>query len=119
MPESNLVISAKQGAPKRFQIIQFKGILDENTASAARSTLDQLVQGAVFSYLIFDLTELSYINSKGIGFLVSVHAHISKNNQKLVLVNPNESVNDVLTLVGVNTIMNCFASPEEAIQSLS
>lgn len=116
--DAGLTLSLLDNSHTGFRVIEFRGCLDENTSEIARVHLEALTQGADFKNLVFDLSNLGYINSKGIGFLVSVHAHTSKNQQKLVLVNPNEEVSDVLTLVGIDTIIDTFGTLEEAYQTL-
>lgn len=114
--EHGLKMTLIDTAPEGFAVIQFAGVMDEETSGEARSKIDAMTQGKTFNHLIFDLSDLSYINSKGIGFLVSMQAHLSKENKKLAIVNPSETVSDVMALVGINQIIGVYDSLEKAYQ---
>ena len=116
--ENDLQIIRIEEVPQGFRVIKFNGIMDEETSSEARAKIEPMIADKNFKNLVFDLAGLSYINSKGIGFLVAMQAHLSKDDQKLAVVNPNEAVSDVMSLVGINQIIGMYNSLDEAYQGM-
>ena len=108
--DSGLQMSFSADSPEGFLTVQFNGSLDESTALDARARVDQMAEGHTFQYLVFDFTNLTYMNSKGISFLVSTHAHIAKDQKKLIIAGANQEVSDVMALVGIDTILKTVSN---------
>ncbi len=94
------------------------GEMDESSLETVKPQIDAVMNDTNVKYLIFDLTQLSFINSKGIGYLVSIHTHLSKDQRVLIISGANEEVMDVISLVGLTTIVKYFNTLEEATASL-
>lgn len=65
-----------------------------------------------------DISQLRYINSSGIGVLITVLTKFRNKGGELFLINPSESVNKLLIITKLNAIFNIASSEEEAIKSL-
>jgi stage II sporulation protein AA (anti-sigma F factor antagonist) len=104
-------ISQKPG----FSVIAFEGELDETVLEMTRTKIDPILNDAAIKAVVFDLTNLKFINSKGIGYLVAVHSHLAKAQKKLILAAANENVMDVMSLVGLTTIIPYFPAVEQAV----
>lgn len=100
------------------KIIAFSGEMDETSIETVKPQIDQLLNDTSIKFLIFDLTNLEFINSKGIGYLVSVHTHLSKDQRELILTGANETVMDVISLVGLTSIVKYFKTTEEAMGAI-
>ena len=57
------------------------------------------------SKLIFDFTNLKFINSEGIGYLMEVHSYLMKRDKKLIVVGANSYVKDVFDTIGIDEII--------------
>lgn len=97
------------------KVVHLNGELDEISVEQLKTQLDSLLEDTNVNQLIFDLTNLRFINSKGIGFLVSVNTDLSKDGRNMTLAGANESVMDVLSLVGLTNIIPYHATLEEAL----
>ena len=115
---SQLNISISDGPNTASKVVALVGEMDESTVETIKPQLDPLLNDANVKTVIFDLRQLGYINSKGIGYLVSVHTHLSKDQRDLVLAGANEAVMDVISLVGLTTIIKYFNTLDEALRSL-
>jgi len=93
---------------KKYQVIQFDGDFDKVGYEEVRETLNGSVKGFSGISLVFDFTNLKFINSEGIGYLVEVHAHLVKDNKKLIIVGPNDHVKDVFETIGINELIPIF-----------
>jgi len=100
---------------KSVRVVTLHGELDESVLDSLKVSIDPFLNDSACARLIFDLSDLEFVNSKGIGFIVSIHTHLSKDHRKLVLVAAQEAVMDVITLVGLTSILPYFATLDEAM----
>lgn len=98
-----------------IKVIHLTGDLDEISIENLQQIVDPILSDPSIKRVIFDFSGLRFINSKGIGFLVAVHTHLSKAGRILVLVGANEAVMDVITLVGLTTIIPYHNTLDEAV----
>ena len=101
-----------------IKVVSLKGELDESVLDSLKTQLDPLLDDASVLTIILNFKDLEFINSKGIGFLVSVHTHLSKDARKMVMVAASEAVMDVISLVGLTSIIPYFATLDEAVATL-
>lgn len=77
---------------------------------------DQIQKGV--KLCVVDISELRYINSSGIGVLITILTKFRNKGGELWLVNPSESVKKLLIITKLNAIFNITDSEEEAISAL-
>lgn len=112
---SQINIAITDGNQPGVKVVSLTGEMDEASLEPIRIQVDSLLNDANVKRVIFNLTGLEFINSKGIGYLVSVHTHLSKDQRQLVLAGANEVVMDVISLVGLTSIVKYFNTIEEAL----
>jgi anti-anti-sigma factor len=100
------------------KIMVLKGELDETVLDNFKVKLEPVWDDSKIQTFIFNLHDLEFINSKGIGFLVSVHSHLAKDKRRLIIVDAQEAVMDVITLVGLTSIIPYYATIEEALANI-
>lgn len=66
-----------------------------------------------------DISKVRFINSSGIGVLITLLTKFRNKGGDLVLVNPSEQVNKLLIITKLNAIFNIVQSKEEGVQSLN
>jgi anti-anti-sigma factor len=115
---AELSVTITDGPNPAAKVTALVGEMDESSLETVKPQLDPIMNDANVKYLILDLTKLSFINSKGIGYLVSIHTHLSKDQRELILAGASEEVMDVISLVGLTTIVKYFNTLEEATASL-
>lgn len=103
------------GPTAAVKVVSLTGEMDESNLDSLRQQMDSFMNDLNIKTLLFDLRALDFINSKGIGYLVSVHTHLSKDQRTLVLAGANEAVMDVISLVGLTAIIKYFNTIEEAL----
>jgi anti-sigma B factor antagonist len=69
--------------------------------------------------LLVDLTNVTYIDSGGVGSLVTAYLHTVRRGGQLKLVCPNERVCRVLTITQLTTVLEVFDNVEEALRSFA
>jgi anti-anti-sigma factor len=73
-----------------------------------------LVRRETDPFVILDLSNVSNVDSSGVGSLMRIHASFAFAKQRLVLVGPNEKVLNVLEITQVIKLLKVFRTIEEA-----
>lgn len=116
MLESILKININKENPD-YTVIDFQGNLDSFGLSERRKELVFAVDECEKKYLVFNFSELDYINSESIGMLLQFNEQMMKKNQKLVLVSAKKNVIDVLTVIGLLETVPYYQSLDEFLSS--
>ena len=114
---SEIIIKIYDARTPSTKVIGLEGEMDEPSLQDIKLNIDPILNDLAVTRVIFDLKDLSYINSKGIGYLVAVHTHLSKNKRKLILCSAQEPVIDVMSLVGLTSIIPHHETLEEALSA--
>ena len=69
--------------------------------------------------LILDLSEVPYVDSAGLGLLVTAYVTRQKSGRKMVLSGINPRVQKLFDITRVASLFLTFSSPEEAIAALN
>ena len=68
--------------------------------------------------VIIDLNGIRYMNSSGIGVLITVHSKMKNIGGQVVLVNPNEQIVKILDLTKLSQVFEIVESIEIAKESI-
>lgn len=69
--------------------------------------------------VILDFTEVPYVDSAGLGMLVSAFVSRQKNGRRMVLSGINQRVQRLFEITRMQDLFLIFSSPEEAIAALA
>ena len=69
--------------------------------------------------LIFNLAQVSYVDSAGLGALVSAYTTVTREGGSLKLVNVTKRLQDLLSITKLLTVFETFDSEDEALRSFS
>lgn len=69
--------------------------------------------------IIIDLSYCHNVDSTFVGMLVKIFRKIKEKNRRLKLIFPQETNTDVFNLTGIDKIIECFTSLNDAIKSFS
>ena len=97
------------------RIVHFTGSLDATNLDLAEAKVDEMLlpEGTV-TKIVFDFTNLDYLNSRAVGFLVSLSQKVAAAKAVLVLAGLKPNVEDIVTIVGLNQIIPVVKSVEDA-----
>ena len=89
--------------------------IDETKAfqQAVKELLDQHCRK-----LVLDFKDVRFINSSGLGELLSAHASSVRRGCRLVLCNLNNSVSSLLVITGLEKILEVKKTREEAVRKV-
>ncbi len=92
--------------------LKLMGELDHHSAEKMRKKLDKEILSSGAETIIFDLSGLTFMDSSGIGVLLGRYKLFA--TKKLYIIGANESVNKVLKIAGVYSVMPEYKGGESA-----
>ena len=114
MATDQLQIEGRDGARPGQRVAVLTGVLTITTLSA----FQDFAQADQSEALILDMSGVPYIDSAGLGSIISAYVTRSRLGRKLVLASVNDRVKMVMTVTGVEQLFQIFASVAEAEQAL-
>ena len=95
-------------------ILHMSGQMREMGAEVLRGELDKLIEAGRFK-LIFDLSDVSFISSVGLGQRMRAFRSASSNSGYVRIVNPQPLVEEVFRFTKLHTLIGIFPTIEAAI----
>jgi anti-sigma B factor antagonist len=86
-------------------------VLGEESANLRHLVRDQLTE---FKQVVLDLSKISYIDSSGLGVLVSLHTTAQRIGGGIKLANLNPRLKDMLQITKVFTVFDVWDRAEDA-----
>ena len=94
-------------------VTKVTGELDHHVAKEIRNETDtRIIRGRVKN-LIFDFTDLSFMDSSGIGVVIGRYKLIKSGGGGIAIVSNNVTVNKILNISGVTKIINVYGDLTE------
>ena len=86
--------------------ILLSGELDEYTASTVRKNLDTLLDTQKgFVQIVMDLSELTFMDSTGVGVLIGRYKKMRECNKPISITNPSRNAERIFKMSGLYDIM--------------
>lgn len=86
--------------------IKISGEIDEHSCSFARMQADRLAETTTRAgRVVFDLNEVSFMDSTGIGFLIGRYKKFLRYGVRSYIINPSQSTDKILSMSGIYTLM--------------
>lgn len=98
-----------------YQVIEFSGELDTASLRDVEKTIFDFIPTFKHRFLLFDFTNLKFINSEGVGFMASVYAKLMHTGKQLILFGLKDHVADTFQALGFEKMMPVCHSIREAI----
>jgi anti-anti-sigma factor len=97
------------------KLVKFVGQLDESNVDEKAKILYQLIEQYPKNlYMLFDFEQLEYMNSKSIGYLTDWYGKVSEGQGKIAIAKPRSNILDILQVVGLTQLINCYQTIDEA-----
>jgi anti-anti-sigma factor len=98
-----------------IKVITLEGQLDESNVDEFAPKVYELINAtpAGTSYIL-DVENISYINSKSIGYISDWYSQIISKQGKLVIAKPASNIKDILNVVGLDKVIPLAQTLEEA-----
>ncbi len=108
----------EQKESKGIIILNISGEIDLYNAPEIKDTIGKLISEDKFK-VVLNLAGVSYIDSSGIGALISSLSNLKKQKGGMKIINVTGSVRKVFELTKLTTFFDIYTSEEEAIGAFS
>lgn len=98
-------------------ILHVEGSLDADGTQALEEKVVSLLEGGAQS-LVFDFTDLDYINSSGLRVLVLAYQRLKKSSGKVAICGVKDYIQEVFEVSGYDKIFSMFPSRGAALTGL-
>jgi anti-sigma B factor antagonist len=115
MAKDELQIEARDGAKPSQRVVVLTGMLTITTLFA----FQDFAHADKSEALIIDMGGVAYIDSAGLGSIISAYVSREREARKLVLASVNDRVKMVMTVTGVEQLFQIFPSVAQAEQALA
>ena len=93
-------------------------LLGENIGIDLMDIINDKISESILLCAI-DLSGVRYMNSSGIGVLITILTKFRNKGGEVVLINPSEQIKKLLIITKLNAIFSILNSEEEAIEKLT
>lgn len=114
MPNDQLHLEAKDGAAPGQRVLVLTGVLTISTLFA----FQEFTHNDKSEALIVDLSGVPYIDSAGLGSMISAYVSREREARKMALVGVNDRVKMVMTVSGVDQLFRTYPTIAEAEKTL-
>lgn len=98
-------------------IVKLSGEVDLYNASKIKDMIATHIKNSTAKNIIIDLNEVTYIDSTGIGTLISIKQMIQGANGELRLIHVTNSIKKIFELTKLNMLFKILDDEESAIAS--
>lgn len=99
-------------------IVYLNGELDHHTAEEVRIKIDDRLDRDNITKLILDFSNVSFMDSSGIGVVIGRYKRISLKKGSICITNVKDSVKRVFQLSGMFKIIKLYKNTDEAIHNM-
>jgi anti-anti-sigma factor len=101
------------------KIFTFKGELDETNVDTTFPNIIADIGDFAHSRTLFDFKELTYLNSKSIGYIADIAQRTEDGDGKFSICCLSSEVHDTLELVGITSIVPVYETSDIAVTEMS
>lgn len=101
----------------RNLIVSVSGELDQHKASYLREQTDLKITHANIKNLVFDFTNLDFMDSSGIGVIIGRYKLMRTMGGSVQIVVKKQSVKKILELSGIRKIVGIYENLSDAVKS--
>lgn len=114
--EQNLKVNIKKR--DNHVIFYLIGQLDAHSAPQLEKVISMLLDEKI-QILVFNLSNLEYISSAGLGVFMSFIQDLRENNGDIIFTELNSRVENVMKLLGFNHIFKIYDTESEAVKQFA
>lgn len=94
----------------KTNMISVRGEIDIYSIEKFRDSIEEKIKTQA-SEIILDCSELSYMDSTGMGVLIELRNKTKELGQKIIMMNPRPNIRKLLALTGVDKIIEIVDNP--------
>lgn len=101
---------------EKFYLVRLSGDFDMLNSSKIKNQILEKVSDTFSKDLLIDLTDVSYIDSSGLGVLIGLHKQCKLNGRKLKIFGLNKNLQELFSLTSLDKILNIYDTLEKAME---
>lgn len=109
--------SVERRYSEEIAVLQFTGPVQLTRRSVELTALSQSVLEQKDTNVLIDLSQVSRIDSAGLGLLMSCYSHVVRSRKAFKLLHPSRDVRELLQVTKIDAILEAFNDEQEALQS--
>lgn len=99
-------------------VVYLDGELDHHSAEEVREDIDNTIDSKNIRNLIFELSNMKFMDSSGIGVVIGRYKKIHKLGGKVGIINSNPHVYRIFQMAGIFKIIHNYKTKEEALDDM-
>lgn len=103
----------------RTLIVKIIGDIDHHTTEEIRNKIDKEFKRINGKDILFDFTDVSFMDSSGIGLIIGRYKYIEINGGKIAVFNMKSEINRIFEISGLFKIIKCYNNLGEALSGIS
>ena len=94
----------------KTNMVSIRGEIDIYSIEKFREIIEEKIRTQA-PEIILDCSELSYMDSTGMGVLIELRNKTKEMGQKIIMINPRPNIKKLLSLTGVDKIIEIVDNP--------
>ena len=103
---------------REVPIMKFNGEIVFENSNELKETAKEKIRETEYQNLIMDFEDVSFIDSSGIGFILSLFKFLREKEGSLVIANANDKIKKSFEITKLSQIINIFDTIDEAYNYL-
>ncbi|MGL4452539.1 MAG: anti-sigma F factor antagonist [Sarcina sp.] len=99
-------------------IVELSGELDHHSAQEVRVKIDDRLDRFDIKKLVFDFSEVSFMDSSGIGVIIGRYKKISVRGGIVAIASVSGSIKRIFELSGIFKVIKVYSSVDEATTNI-
>lgn len=99
-------------------VIYITDDLDHHMVTGLREVSDRLIRSEQIKHIIFDFTDVGFMDSSGIGMIMGRYKKVMFSGGRAAVTNVGEIVNRIFVLSGLYQIIEKYSTVEEAVEAM-
>lgn len=99
-------------------VIYISNDLDHHTVTMLRDYSDRLIEAGNIRHIVFDFTDVDFMDSSGIGLIMGRYKKVMFLGGKAAVSHVGEMVNRIFGLSGLYKIIEKYDTAEKAVEAL-
>ncbi|MGV8145717.1 MAG: anti-sigma F factor antagonist [Alkaliphilus sp.] len=99
-------------------IVTLSGELDHHVAKSIRAELDELILRKSTKNLIFDMSQLQFMDSSGIGVILGRYKNIMRKGGKVAVVNVSDRIERIFSMSGLYKVISKYRNTSAALKHM-
>jgi anti-anti-sigma factor len=110
MPDAPMTFTQRPGSRDGIEILSLSGPFTLGNMFQFQRTLQEIRP----PYLIFDIAQVPYMDSAGLGLLVNFYVAAQKNGRKMAVVGATQRIMALFEMTKVDSLLQLYPTVDEA-----